>query len=132
MTLAAQNPGTLRITHPLLKVSFHHYDWAPFLNLTRPATHWVRRARLLGLGFDIDWNQPQRVYTVSLGLRRLFNLCGAYQAGPVDDLKLADHLIKDRDFIQFDLLLFSLSWSARGVRLFFRDRPLLPKPKPQD
>ena len=61
MTRAAQNPGTFRLTFPWLKASFHHYDWAPFLQLSRPATHWVRCARLLGLGFDIDWNQPQRV-----------------------------------------------------------------------
>ena len=127
-----RNPGTFRLTFPWLKVSFHHYDWAPFLQLTRPATHWVRRARLLGLGFDIDWNQSQRVYTVSVGLRRLFNLSWAYQAGPAEGLKRADHLIKDRAFIQFDLLFFSLSWSPKEVRLFFRDRPFLPKPQPKD
>lgn len=133
MTNATQNPGTFRIHSPMLKVSFHHYDWAPFLKIQRPATHWVRRARLLGLGFDIDWNQGQRVYAVSLGLRRLFNLSWAYQAGPADDLKLAAAVIKDRDYVQFDLLLFSLMWGARnGVRLFFRDRPLIPKPKPKD
>lgn len=129
MTSATQNLGTFRIHSPLLKVSFHHYDWAPFLNLARPATHWVRRARLLGLGFDIDWNQSQRVYSVSLGLRRWFNLSWAYQAGPADDLKLSDNLIRDRGFIQFDFLRFALMRSARGVRLFFRDKPFLPKPK---
>lgn len=124
MTATAQNPGTFRISHPLLKVSFHHHDWAPFLKLTRPATRWTRRARLLGFGFDINWDQCQRVYAVSLGLSRVLNLAWAYQAGPVEDYGLSDSLTKDRGYVSLELLFFSLGYSKQGVRLFFRNKRL--------
>ncbi|USN14079.1 hypothetical protein KABACHOK_02430 [Brevundimonas phage vB_BpoS-Kabachok] len=124
---AAPAPGTFRISRPWLKVSFHHHDWAPFLGLTRPATRWTRRARLLGVGFDINWDQSQRVYAVSLGANRLFNLAWAYQAGPVEDYGLSEALTKDRGYIQFDLLGLQLMRSKLGFRAFFLDRRLTPK-----
>lgn len=124
--MAPMNPGTFRINHRLLKVSFHHFDWAPVLNLARPATRWTRRARLLGLGFDICWDQSQRVYAVSFGVRRLLNLGWAYQAGPIEDYGLPAWSIQDREYVQLDLLGGEIMYSRQGLRLFFLGKKVFP------
>lgn len=131
----ADNPGTVRIQHPLLQVSIHHFDWAPLLKTDRPALSVSRHARLLGLGFDYRLDQLQRRLMLSFGHSFLLNLAlgmhrGVRLPAPADLLAGPAYLQQPSAYVELTLLGFKACLSSdQGLRFFFRHRRLFPKPK---
>lgn len=120
----------IAIRRPGLTAVAHGYDWAPFLNLTRPAKSWTRRLRVLGVGFDICWNQNIRFYTVSVGARWLINLAWGYQAGPIEPPAFGEPLRLPNSYVQPTIFGFDICWSRdQGLRLFFKGRRLFHQKK---
>lgn len=114
-----------RISRPWLKASSWDADWAGFLHTSRDARIKARHFRLLGFGYNVNWNRSIRQYTVSFGHDWLLNLAAGYVPGPfpeapVDALPL-------NSYLQLNLLGFAFSWGVnkpRRVRVFFNARRL--------